>query len=626
MLGTFAIVVTEKGGEHQRLDFDKGEVTIGRVQGNDIVLGKGNVSKRHARIVVKDGKFIIVDLNSTNGTYVNGRKITSPLVIKPTDKIYIGDFILGVEHDAVSEVSSSALKMGASVIPPPLIEEEVVQEPPPLPPAVTPPPVAVDPVPAPLSSIRAKETPKPAVPVVTGGGSNGKRVPTADLEPSRLSRTLGGPSATKPPHGQRPSKPLVVGGRAKREIQRTIVEYAVKKLELEDIATEKLGDESLWDKAERLIANKVAELKTAGKAKTVVSTDALVKDSLNEALGLGPLEELLEDSSVEEILVDKFDRVLARSEGRLQQTDRTFSSPESFQRVIERLVASSGYTIGPGVPLADIRLRDGSRLTVVIPPVAVQGPCLVLRKSATSVLTLGELSNGGVLSAEMVGFLCTCIEARRNILVCGGTGVGKGAIVSALASAVPVGERIISVEEVARLRMNREDWVALETPANHDGSSLGIGEVLRGALALRPDRLVVRDLRGAETYDLVSAMTSGRDGTILSVVGPSPEGALNRVAAMAGLLPFDMSVTALRTLVATAFDVVIHVVRYSDGTTRVASISEVLTTREGVQLQPLFQFRGEGATHKFIAAGVVPTFYAELEASGLTTDTGIFRT
>ncbi|HUS68029.1 MAG TPA: ATPase, T2SS/T4P/T4SS family, partial [Kofleriaceae bacterium] len=412
------------------------------------------------------------------------------------------------------------------------------------------------------------------------------------------------------------------------EMQASVLDRLVPRLDLDHIPLDKLGEEELWQKAESAIVDMVETLDSSGELPKFVDQDQLIKDTLNEALGLGPLEDLLADDKVEEIVVDRRDRILVSRAGVLTSAPTAFSSDESFRRVVERLVAPTGHTIDEAHPLVDVRLRDGSRLAAAVPPVAVRGACLTLRKPRSTSVTLGDLITSAALSAEMADFLNTCVQARRNILVCGAPGSGKSSLLGALASSSPEGERVVSVEEVAEISLQREDWIALESkPSDGNGvPAVDVGTLLRGALRMRPDRLVVGDVRGAEALELVQAMASSSDGTLASVGGEGARAALARLTSMARLGTPGASVPALRELVAVAVDVVVHVARYADGVFRVAAIDEVVgASDDGFHTQQIFAFRGSADDGGFAAAGVIPSFYAELESRGIPADTAIFR-
>jgi pilus assembly protein CpaF len=724
----FAIIVTEKGGEQRRLEFDKSEITIGRVQGNDVILPKGNVSKRHARIVLKDGKFIIVDLKSTNGTYVNGRKITSPLVVKESDKIYIGDFILGVEESGAGAGAAAGGPPPPEALPPPMPAPNAA--PPPAPPVPSPyprppepasapaprppaptttgarppapppmpagPPAAIPPIPDPLAAgpgsapasapapatgvapaipparprvPAAVPSPRPAagdksapaapIPVVdqrseprpAPAGLSGPRSPTT-VDPSPMAIPPIAPPAAVPPVAPTASpappvqpvqivaprpmprelgrgirvEPLAQAVVRRLEAQDAILARLVPRLDLDKVSPQRLGDEDLEQKAKSAIVDMVETMASSGDLPDGVDQDALIKDVLNEAIGLGPLEDLVADAAVDEIIVDRRDRIVVRRDGKLGGSGRGFSSDEALRRVVDRLVAPSGSRLSESLPLVDVRVRDGYHVTAAVPPVAVRGACLTLRKASSRARTLVELQSASALSPAMADFLTTCVAARRNLLVCGAPGAGKSGVVAALASAIPPGERIVSVEEVAELALGREEWIALEArPGDGNGTrAVGLGAILQSALRMRADRLVVGEVRGPEAFELVSALAASTDAAIVANAGDGARIGLARLTALAHLGAPGASAEAIRHLVSSAFDVVVHVARYADGVVRIASISEIAGVRaDGFDVRELFGFRGAGAG--FSATGVVPAFYGEIAALGIPADAAIFR-
>jgi pilus assembly protein CpaF len=664
----FAIIIQEKGGEPRRMSFNKAEVTIGRVQGNDIVLPKGNVSKRHARIVLKDGKFIIVDLKSTNGTYVNGRKITSPLVVKDSDKIYIGDFIVGVDENSVGVEMLPAVGSARSAgngeaegayaapavhVPPPAapVPQAVPQQfsasasapqprsaPPRAPAAPVPAPVSArEPVPA-AAKPAARPVPSPTLPpMVPPAPAPAPAAPAVEPAPAASRSRLVGAGAGTP----RRSQPRTVAPQLRRgvqldpldaktikllDLQAIILERLRAKLDLSQVPVERLGDEDLWQRAERAIVDLVAGLESSGDLPKYIEQDTLIKETLNEALGLGPLEDLLGDANVDEIIVDRRDRVIVGKDRQLRGSGKAFSSDEVLRNVIQRLVAPTGHNVDLGQPLVDVRLRDGARLSAAVPPVATSA-CLVLRKPRSAAHGLPDLVAHGALSAAMVDFLLTCIAARRNILVSGAAGSGKTLILGALAQSCPPGERLVSVEEVGELALHRDEWVSLET-WNGDGQrpAVTLRDLIATAFRLAPDRLVVGEVRGAEALELVSGLASSHDGAVAGVTADSTSGALSRVALLTRLAGGSggqqLADGAARDLVAAGFDIGVHVVRNVDGTCRVQAIDEVIgATDGGFETQTLFQF--QGSSH--VPTGVVPRFYAELDGRGISADASIFK-
>lgn len=725
----FTVIVTEKGGDQRRLDFDKPEVTIGRVQGNDIILPKGNVSKRHSRIVFKDGKFIIVDLKSTNGTYVNGRKITSPLVIKETDKVYIGDFILTIEEGTGGGAAEAmpSLSPGLDVpdepLPPPEPARVAMAPPPaapvtapPPPPRKTAPPPPVAAAPPPVvrrtrPAVSSEEAPdldqavdeladelrpsparptaprpvaKPPAGLVSAPPPAPRSVPrpTPSALPPSSSRSGGlvaaapapeSPPSTAPPRAEAPAPRLVGAGapavrapaptppppvaatpgpvvrerevappkevsdpqRAKvLELQRVIHERLAGQLDLDRLPLERLADEALWQRAEGAIVDLVEQMDADGAIPEFVDRDALIKDALNETLGLGPLEDFLVDDDISFVLVNRPDRILIERAGQMALSDKGFSSDKALRKVIERLVAPAGVRLEEAGPLLDLRLPDGVRLTCALPPLAVRGACFALRKLRPSLLALDDLVRAGSLSTHMADFLATCVSARRNILVCGAPNSGKTALLAALVGLVPASERVVSVEEVAELELARDNWISLETrPPGLDGrGGVGMVDILRAALRMRPDRLVVGDVRGAEAFELCSALASAHDGAVIGVGGDGARAALARLESMARLAAAEASARGLRELVAHAFHIVVQMTRFADGLRRVSAIYEVTGTDEdGCALRELFAFQpqglgGDGAVRgRFAGAGVIPKFYEQLEARGLPADPSVFR-
>jgi pilus assembly protein CpaF len=410
------------------------------------------------------------------------------------------------------------------------------------------------------------------------------------------------------------------------EAQDAILARLIPRLDLDKLPPARLGDEDLEQKAKSAIVDMVETMASSGDLPTSVDQDALIKDVLNEAIGLGPLEDMVSDDAVEEIIVDRRDRILVRREGKLGGSGRGFSSDEALRRVVERLVAPSGRTLGADTPLVDVRVRDGYHVTAAVPPVAVRGACLTLRKPRSRAYTMAELLAGGALSQTMVEFLTTCVAARRNLLVCGAPGADRSAVVAALASASPPGERIVSVEDVAELALGRDEWISLEarTGDGNGTSAVGLGALLQSALHMRADRLVVGEVRGAEAFELISAMAASTDGILVASAGDGARAALSRLTALAHLGAPGASSEALRHLVTSAVDVVVHVARYADGVVRIASIGEVAGMRaDGFDVREVFGFRGAGSG--FSATGLVPAFYGEIAALGIPADAAIFR-
>ena len=651
----FTVVITEKGGAQKRMEFDKPEVTIGRVQGNDIILPKGNVSKRHSRIVLKDGRFIIVDLKSTNGTYVNGRKITAPLVIKGGDKVYIGDFILSLEDGPTADISAAGQSMPSQpameaptprrVAPPPPLPQRTPGPPiglgdatSPVEPlgedsgAHTPPPAAVV-APPPIATPRPapRPIPAPAVPASRARPPSAAQIPAATPVPP--ARAAGGRSAA---HAQRPAVPSSRRGDAARAkyqaLLKEIHERLLEFMDLRRLDLEKLADEELWDRTERSIGEIVDQM--AQQIPSNVDRDSLIKDVLNEALGLGPLEDLLQDTTVTEIMVNHAEQIYVERDGRLEQSDKAFSSNKAVLGVIERIVAPIGRRIDESSPLVDARLKDGSRVNAIIPPLALRGPTITIRKFRREVFGAEDLTRLGTLSRGMAEFLEICVTARKNIVIAGGTGSGKTTTLNCISSFIPGHERIVTIEDAAELQLPQEHVVSLETrPPNIEGKGqISIRDLVRNSLRMRPDRIVVGECRGGEALDMLQAMNTGHDGSLTTLHANSPRDALSRLETMVLMAGVDLPIRAIREQIASAVDILVQQTRFGDGSRRITHIVEI-TGMEGeiISTQEIFAFKQDGVdaqgrvVGRFMASGFTPRFYEDLQARGLPVNMNIFR-
>ena len=365
-----------------------------------------------------------------------------------------------------------------------------------------------------------------------------------------------------------------------------------------------------------------------------IDRERLIVDVLDESVGLGPLERLLEDSSISEIMVNAPDEIWVERAGRLQRHASAFTDDVAVRSVIERIVAPLGRRIDESSPMVDARLADGSRVNAIIPPLALRGPALTIRRFARSLKGPQDLIDAGAASIEMFDFLRVCVEQRRNIVISGGTSSGKTTLLNVLSNLIPAGERIITIEDAAELSLRHEHLVQLEgrPPNLEQRGEITIRDLVRNALRMRPDRIVVGECRGGETLDMLQAMNTGHDGSLTTVHANSPRDVISRLEVMTLMAGMDLPVSAIREQVAAAIDVVVHQARFADGSRRITSIMEVTGIESGrVQMQPLFEYRsrvgarGVAATGEFIGCGNVPTFYEALRASGLLLDLRPFQ-
>jgi len=365
-----------------------------------------------------------------------------------------------------------------------------------------------------------------------------------------------------------------------------------------------------------------------------IDRTALLNEVLNEAVGLGPLEDLLADDSVSEIMVNRFDEVYVERQGRLVQHATSFSSDRAVMGVIERIVAPLGRRIDESSPLVDARLKDGSRVNAIIPPLALKGPTLTIRKFAKKRLEAEHLIGYGSLSMPMAMFLRVCVEQRKNVVVSGGTGSGKTTFLNVLSNFIPNGERIVTIEDAAELKLNHSHLIALEArPSNVEGrGQVSIRDLVRNALRMRPDRIVVGECRGGEALDMLQAMNTGHEGSLTTLHANTPRDALSRLETLVLMAGMDLPLAAIRDQIASAVDILVQQTRFACGSRKITSITEVTGMENGrLQMQEIFRFNhsGYGADGKvrgsFVGCDLVPNFYEELRGQGIELDLEIFR-
>ncbi|MCG7983454.1 MAG: Flp pilus assembly complex ATPase component TadA [Candidatus Thiodiazotropha lotti] len=359
----------------------------------------------------------------------------------------------------------------------------------------------------------------------------------------------------------------------------------------------------------------------------------LRKDVLNEAVGLGPLEMFLEDETISEIMVNNHREIFVERSGKLVNSGETFSGDQAVLSVIERIITPLGRRIDESSPMVDARLKDGSRVNAIIPPLAIKGPSITIRKFAKERLEFNDIVNYGSISQDMVDFLKVCVEQRKNIIVSGGTGSGKTTLLNVLSNFIPKSERIITVEDAAELKLNQPNLVSLEArPENLEGrGAITIRELVKNTLRMRPDRIVVGECRGGEALDMLQAMNTGHDGSLTTAHANTPRDALSRLEVMVLMAGMDLPVTAIREQVASAVHIIVQQTRYSCGSRKISKITEV-TGIEGntIQLQDIFEFKQYGVDEqgkiqgKFKATGFIPSFYEELKNIGIPVDLSIF--
>src|SRR5512140_3138485 len=514
------IVVSEKAGPGRRLELESRDITVGRAEENDICLPRRNISKKHTRIALEGGAVVVSDLASTNGTWINGKKLDAPQPVGPSDRIHIGDFVLTVEPKGLATAARPAAPQAA-----------VAQ--------------------------------------------------------------VHGPAAAAPAAGTKTAGAAEAYGQTLRLVHDRLIEA----LDLRRLDLDALGSDELREKADGQVRQIVARMDQDGELDAALDRAELVGDVLNEALGLGPLEHYLADETVSEIMVNGPSQIYVEREGRLQRADKAFSSAQAVLGVIERIVAPVGRHIDESSPLVDARLRDGSRFNAIIPPLALKGPCITIRKFKRDLLTTRHLIGFGALTAAMAEFLDICVKAKRNLVISGGTGSGKTTLLNVLSSYIPPRERIVTVEDAAELQLTQDHWVQLEArPANIEGKGqIAIRDLVRNSLRMRPDRIVVGECRGGEAIDMLQAMNTGHDGSLTTAHSNSPRDTLARLETMVLMAGYPLPVRAIRAQISRAINLGIHQERLRDGTRKIVQVSEVLGMEgETITLQDVFHFANEG--------------------------------
>jgi pilus assembly protein CpaF len=581
----FLVTLEEKGGGTEQIEFEKNEITIGRLDGNDLVLAKGNVSKYHSKIVAKDGRCIVLDMKSTNGTFVNGKKIAGPQVVKPTDKISIGDYFLCVEP----------------------LQEQVT-----------------------VGNLRTVPPPPPH--------EGGRELDNGNTE-SAYAAPISAPASGRMPASMasgmtRNKRTVDPRQQAYSQLQKEIHDRLIEYLDLRRMDMDRLGDDELWRRTEKAIRDIIEQMEADGELPHDVDREDLITDVINEALGLGPLEAFLASDEISEIMVNHANQIYIERKGKLLLSEKIFSSNQAVLGVIERIVAPIGRRIDESSPLVDARLKDGSRVNAIIPPLALKGPCLTIRKFKKEALKIQDLIKYRTLTPQMAEFLQMCVRAHKNMVISGGTGSGKTTTLNIISSFIPEDERIITVEDAAELQLPQDHWVQLESrPPNLEGKgAISIRDLVKNCLRMRPDRIVVGECRAGETLDMLQAMNTGHDGSLTTLHANTPRDAIARLETMVLMSGMELPVRAIREQISSAVHLIVQQTRFSDGTRKICYITEVSGMEvDIVTLQDIFYYKQEGFTEdgkvrgRFVASGFVPKFYDELQRKGIPVNMNIFR-
>jgi len=568
----FSVEVKAPKGQLQRVDCQIDICTIGKADDNLIVVRGWSVGKRHATIHRRREGFFVEDHGALGATEVNGKLIEKEYgPLKPEDVIRIGDYHLKIAQDG-----------GAAVA-----------EPPPPPPQQA-------------SAPAAKPQPQAAAPAVQ-------------------------PAPAVPAAPVKAEVPQAVA--AMKLARRNLHQKLISQMDLRRLDVSHMGEDDLRNTTQSMIADILANDKDL--VPPGVDRQRLAKDVLDEVVGLGPLEDLLADATVTEIMVNRWDEIYVERSGKLTKSDITFSTDQAVMGAIERIVAPIGRRIDESSPMVDARLKDGSRVNAVIPPLALKGCNITIRKFSKSKLVDKDLIRFNSVSAEMMGFLKMAVEQAANIVISGGTGSGKTTLLNVMSNYIPDDERIVTVEDAAELQLSQPHLISLESrPPNSEGKgAVTIRDLVKNCLRMRPDRIVVGECRGGEALDMLQAMNTGHDGSLTTAHANTPRDCIARLEVMTLMSGLDLPVRAIREQIASAVDMIVQQSRFPDGSRRVTHITEV-TGMEGeiVQLQDIFLFKQEGydangkVKGRYVATGNIPEFYQDLSQRGIPVDLSIFKT
>ncbi len=565
------------------LDIQKDVVVIGKSSDADVCLRGWNVSKAHARLVIYENDVFIEDSGSLFGIVVNDARVVRHGPITNSDVIRIGSYTLSIiwiaDPSKIDRVAGTASNVLAEV----------------------------------TASV-ANETAKDI------GVLTVSRVPGPDLAPIAVQVSVDS--------ADRKNNKKLLHDRAKgRSIndlafdkwRRSIHAAVLTEMDTRRVDVNRLKDDELRAHV-RLIIREV--IQASRELPKDIDVNDLSSQVLNEAVGLGPLEPLLADDDVSEIMINKFDEIWVERRGQLTLSGATFTSDSAVLGAIERIVTPLGRRIDESSPMVDARLKDGSRVNAIIPPLAIRGPSMTIRKFSKRQITSDDFISFGSLTKEMVDMIETIVNLRLNIIISGGTGTGKTTFLNMVGNFVADDERIVTIEDAAELKLLQPNLVSLESrPPNVEGKGIiSIRDLVRNSLRMRPDRIIVGECRGGEALDMLQAMNTGHDGSMTTLHSNSPRDAVARLEVLVLMAGMNLPVRAIREQIASAVQVVVQLTRFSCGARKVTSIAEIVGIEgDVIQMQEVYRFKktGRDANDRTIGvfeySGLKPDFLKRLD-------------
>jgi pilus assembly protein CpaF len=589
------VIRSDDGAERNELCPADGPISIGRHPQCVLCLESDLVSRQHAIVEIGPSSLRVEDV-STNGTIAGEQLLRrQSLEIPFGTPIVLGNFT--VYFLPVEDARSRAHAAPPAAPPPPPKRAMAATHAPPAPPP-----------PKPNRALSSTGYSAPAPP---------KKQPAVIVAPDKPA-----PAAFSPQELSASIEARKKDVALRRKIHRMLLEH----LDLATIDAQKLDDPSMRPKVLNALRRIVEQVQI--EVPPDLNHDVLIGELADEALGLGPLERFLADPSINEVMVVDPNTIYIERGGKIHLADARFTDDERVRGVIERIVTPLGRRIDESSPLVDARLKDGSRVNAVIRPIALKGSCITIRKFSKNPLTLDNLKKYGALTDQMGLFLTRSVEAKKNIIISGGTGSGKTTLLNVLSGAIPAAERIVTIEDAAELQLKQPHVVSLETrPPNLEGKGeYSIRDLVKNALRMRPDRIVVGECRGGEALDMLQAMNTGHDGSLTTTHANSPMEAIARIETLCLMSGLDLPVRAIRDQIASSVHLVVQQSRLSDGSRKVTAISEVAGLNDEtfeVELTPIFEFirTGTGPGGKVIgefrATGYLPSFLEDFIVMGL---------
>lgn len=620
-----SVRIEHSDGRVEEREFPQGSaISVGREQDNSIVLSSPQVSRRHVEIQVNGQSLTITD-SSANGTQVGGQRVRKSQVQCPLEtpigvgpfKLFFGGNISAASQPSAQSHSSAQSLSHSSAQAQPSAASKAGAAAPSFPSASQP------------SAQAFSNAPAPAAHSFSQPAANAFAPSPVDA----AAKQAANEAKDKPkPKRQRPAYRANASGtpavEVSVEVRRQIHQMLLENLDLASIDENAMNDESMRPKvraALRRILTRLADVLPKG-----IDSALLIDEITDEALGLGPLEQLLDDESVSEVMVVDPKTIYIERSGRIELTGLRFTDDNSVRAAIERIVTPLGRRIDESSPLVDARLKDGSRVNAIIPPLALRGPCITIRKFSKEALEIQNLIDFKSLTAEMARFLTRSVIARKNIIVSGGTGSGKTTLLNVLSGSIPEFERIVTIEDAAELRLPQPHVVSLESrPPNMEGKGeYSIRDLVKNALRMRPDRIIVGECRSGEALDMLQAMNTGHEGSMTTTHANSPLEALSRLETLVLMAGVDLPLRAAREQIAGSIDLIVQQTRFtSDGSRRITSIAEVSGLEESgeYRVYEIFRYVRTGTSAEgdvlgsFQATGYLPSFLSEFISKGLVT-------